>query len=543
MSNAIPWGTWYIQGDEQRFEVQDGAPALRNVRYRTAASSATEGGNKALGGTFGTLKAQVRLTPAARLAGNSLRSTLAGATLVDRLGRVLRDVDPATGSGIDCGPINYLDGTLALTAWPTGTPTLAVQAGLQQFGDDIVAQLAFRTPVAPLRPSSLTVIATDLAGSVISGSANAEGVINTPRMVGKVDYQTGVGRVVFRLPAGSEGEAFDVSDLGIPGITEVVPAPVYAETIRYSAVSYTYLPLDADIIGLDPVRLPSDGRVPILRRGDMVQIMHAQDTAPTVPTADGGGFVISCGRTRIGWVRVTDADGEPVEDGHTLDRDNGVVRFASLDDLALPLVVRHTVADLRMLTDVQITGRLALNRPLTHNYPADETVVASCLIHGDRRARVAASWDQQTWDGTWKDSISGSPATATLNLIDYPIEVTNEGCDTDRWVIRWTGANSVEVISEQRGLVWAGAWAPSGAALAPINPRTRGQDGQGGVPYFVIPGGANGGGWGVGQIVRLNTVGAIADLWIAQAIQQSEAPAGDGADGVELYTLGNVDRP
>src|SRR5690606_37670315 len=177
------------------------------------------------------------------------------------------------------------------------------------------------------------------------------------------------------------------------------------------------------------------------------------------------------------------------------------------------------------------------------DFPADETIVSSCLLWGDRRARVSATWDQVSWNGTWVDTIVGNPATATLNLIDFPIEVTNEGCDTDRWVLRWTGTTAVELISEKRGLVWSGTWTPGGDDIAPINPRTRGQDGQGGVPYMTIPGDANGGGWSAGNVVRINTVGAIADFWITRAIQQSDEPLDDGADGCEIYALGNVDRP
>ncbi|XZG69235.1 hypothetical protein ACTSKR_11285 [Chitinibacteraceae bacterium HSL-7] len=534
--------TRYVSGDAQGFTVVDGGTALRNVRYRLEASDAVQSTGKSASGTFDTLTVPLRVIPAARLAGGSLRASMAGSGYIDRLGALLRNVDPATGSGIAAGSVSYLDGVVRVTDWPLGNPVFVVQAGLEQFGDDVVAQVMFRTPAAPLRPSSLTIVATDVAtGQTLTGSANADGIINTARMIGKVDYQTGVVKLVFRDDAGA-GATFDISELAIPGVTSAKPSPVYAETIRYSAVSYTYLPLDADIIGLDPVRLPSDGRVPIMRRGDMVQVMHPLDTGPVTPVLDGSEYVVSLGRTRIAWVRVSDAGGATVPDGYTLDRDNGVVRFASLAGLALPLNVRHTVSDLRMLTDVQISGRLTMNRPLTHAYPAGETIVASCLIHGDRRARVSSVWDQQTWDGVWRDSLSGNAATATLNLIDYPIEVTNEGCDTERWVIRWTSTSSVEVISEHRGLVWSGSWTGSND-LAPINPRTRGTDGQGGVPYFRIRGGANGGGWSAGNVVRLNTVGAIADFWVAQAIQQSDEPAGDGADGTELYTLGNVDRP
>ena len=198
------------------------------------------------------------------------------------------------------------------------------------------------------------------------------------------------------------------------------------------------------------------------------------------------------------------------------------------------------MADLRQITDAQITGELTLARPLTHSYPADESIVASCLIHGDRRARVSAVWDQQTWDGTWSDARVGSEAIATLDTIAHPVQVTNEGAETERWLLRWTTTTTVELIGQRRGLVYSG---PFTADIAPINPRTRSPDGSGGVPYLRIPVAANGGGWSTGNVVRINTVGALADIWIARSIQQSDTPSGDGADGVEIYALGNVDRP
>jgi len=109
------------------------------------------------------------------------------------------------------------------------------------------------------------------------------------------------------------------------------------------------------------------------------------------------------------------------------------------------------------------------------------------------------------------------------------------------------GSNLWELISEKRGLVWSGTYAPGGADVAPINPRTRTRletgEWVGGVPYMIIPGLANGGGWANGNVVRINTVGAIADFWIARSIAQSDEPIDDGADGCEIYALGNIDRP
>lgn len=126
-----------------------------------------------------------------------------------------------------------------------------------------------------------------------------------------------------------------------------------------------------------------------------------------------------------------------------------------------------------------------------------------------------------------------------MDFISHPIIVTNAGAETERWVLRFTSQTNVELIGETRGLVFSGAF---NADIAPINPRTK-VDGVGGVPYLVIPVAANGGGWSAGNIVRINTVGAIAPIWIARSIMQSDEPVGDGEDGCEIYSLGNVDRP
>ena len=59
--------------------------------------------------------------------------------------------------------------------------------------------------------------------------------------------------------------------------------PVYPGSLRYNAVSYAYLPLDAELVGVDPVRLPADGRVPIFRDGDVIVVAHEQISAVGSP--------------------------------------------------------------------------------------------------------------------------------------------------------------------------------------------------------------------------------------------------------------------
>lgn len=467
----------------------------------------------------------------------SLELTYAGKSYIDRAGKLYTDITTSNPGGIEAGTVNYATRAAVITwATPGASGAPVIVSALGRYGDWTATEMVFRTESAPLKSASFSLTGTTsgaygIPSEQISGTSDASGNItgagDEVDIVGTINYEQGVARVRF-------GRQF--TDDPVYG-TQWNERRVDPASVRYNAVSYRYLPLDADILGIDAVRLPADGRVPIYRPGDLALVMHTAETAPQTVTSGG---TIDCGRNRLAWVRVLDAAGATVAANYTLDRELGTVTITDASGIAMPITVRHTVADLRQITDAQITGELTLARPLTHNYPADESIVASCLIHGDRRARVSAVWDQQTWDGTWSDSRVGSEAIATLDTIAHPVRVTNEGAETERWLLRWTTTTTVELIGQRRGLVYSG---PFTADIAPINPRTRNPDGSGGVPYLHIPVAANGGGWSTGNVVRINTVGALADIWIARSIQQSDAPSGDGADGVEIYALGNVDRP
>jgi len=469
---------------------------------------------------------------AGTLVPGSIVFRFAYSTFVDRNGTLYRDIDPSTGAGIPSGSIDYSTGIATLTSWPaTAADDFKLLAGLLAPSSPGRSYVTGRTAARPLKPQSFFLSATTLDGQTLTAAAQADGSLAGPQVEGSIDTETGIYEAVFGQwvtdPDNPTGPQIWQSTLVDPS------------SIRYNAVAYSYLPLDASVLGIDPVRLPADGRVPIYRVGDVAHILHTASTTGT-PALDGGKYKLSLGRARIAWVKVLDANGAIVTSGYELDRAGGVVEFDSLAGLATPLTVRHTISDLRQITDVQITGHLSFARPLTHDYPAGETLVSSCLIHGDRRARVSAVWDQQTWNNTWTDSPQGSEALATLDTIAHPITVTNEGAETERWVLRWLNATNVELIGQTRGLVFSG---PFTADIAPINPRTRNPDGTGGVPYLTIPVAANGGGWAAGNVVRINTVGAIAPFWIARAIQQSDIPMDDGADGCEIACIGNIDRP
>lgn len=538
----VEWKEWVGGSDVHSF-----ASGVINVWYAPAGASTTE-----VSIEIDIPPVRLRVLPRLitdRVVPNSLEFTFNGKTYEDRNGTLYTDIDPGTGSGVVAGEINYASGVVEIDYYASGGGTVVITSLLGVFGDWHSIDAAFRTISAPIKPESLQIVAVTADGEQLIATSDQDGLFDAEYIQGEVNYTFGTcfltfGKLVSDASLTEAEKDEDWYDAGnVVGGMIYQPREIMPGSTIYNAVSYTYIPLDADILGIDAVRLPADGRVPVYRPGDVVMVMHPEDTAPVTPTLDGDEYVVDLGRTRIGWVRVIDDDGETVTEGFTLDRANGLVSWETLDGLATPVVIRHTVADLRLVVDAQISGQLTLARPLSHPFPADETIVSSCLLWGDRRARVSATWDQSSWNSTWVDSIVGSAATATLNLIDFPITVTNEGCDTDRWVLRWTSTTAAELISEKRGLVWSGTWTVGGDDIAPINPRTRGPDGEGGVPYMTIPGDANGGGWSAGNVVRINTVGAIADFWIARAIQQSDEPLDDGADGCEIYALGNVDNP
>ena len=102
-------------------------------------------------------------------------------------------------------------------------------------------------------------------GDIITATADFNGEINTSEAQGKIDITTGWCELFFT----------DGTD----------PVFVIPQSVRYNCIVETSLPMDADLIGLDPVRLPADGRVPIYRPGDIVVISHKKETDAGTPTA------------------------------------------------------------------------------------------------------------------------------------------------------------------------------------------------------------------------------------------------------------------
>jgi len=490
--------------------------------------------------TFQLPPVMLQLTPTISdsIVPGSVRFTFRGRTYVDRSGGVYHTVDPLTGAGVYAGTIDYTSGVVNLVQWLAGGANgVQVQSLLTRIADPGVANSFFRAPGSPLRPGMFTLRANRLDGELITATADINGTISGAQMRGSVDWESGVAKVQFGqlVPvAGNEGQPwFDPGQ--VEGDKVWRPALVLAGSIYMGAVVYRSIPLSEVVIGLSSVRLPSDGRVPAFKAGQTVLIHHTAKHSISTPQA---GQVVAFGRTRVAGVEVRDAAGKPVESAwYTVDMDAGSLTFSDPLNLAaytLPIIISERVEDRRLVVQPQITGEIEINTGLTHDYPLGEAMISTALRLGeangslDLQARVESLFDQAAWTGGWSNAPIGSAAPGTYNDTDYPLEVTNSDAITERWAIRFTSATNFEVIGETVGVIATGSTTTD---LAPLNPRTA-------RPYFRALASGWGAGWSTNNVVRFNTIGGLAPVWMVRTTLPG-TPEG-ATDSTRLMVVGNV---
>lgn len=459
---------------------------------------------------------KVRLLPGVwrPIVPGSVLFTYGGKVYRDRDGAIVTDWSSTTDAGVSAGSIDYATGEVLLTDFPAGidaTAAPALLACVTTLGERLTQYSVFRTAGSPLRPGSLIVNATTVDGDEIIVQANNDGdLIHAGIVSGEVDAVTGTVKI----------EWVD---------------PVFPSSVRYSAVSYSYLPLDPELIGLDPTRLPSDGRVPVFLPGDVAVVSHTIETNVGTPIA---GSTLTLSRDHQAEVWVRGANGKTLSASqYSLDRIEGVLTWSdplTLEDtdavaLTAPITVFDRVEDMVLITDVQISGVVGFNATLSQNYPAGEAVLSSAVLHGDLRARVYNLFHQASWTGAWSDAIIGTDTTAKFNNIAFPIEITNQGSMQERWRISFTSATAYQVIGETVGVVGAGT---TSTDCAIANPAT-------GAPYFTIRADGWGSGWAAGNQVRFNTDGAQAPFWVARTILSGPAAAEE--DSFATQNRGDAD--
>ncbi len=445
---------------------------------------------------------------------SSIYMEYAGKVWKDKLtGGIYFDIDWLTGAGTEGGNIDYSSGVVTLTQWPVGANNSGSATVWVSSGDELVDHISFRTPLAPIKPGSLTIryqIAGENAARVVS--ADDSGVISDDYVQGSIDYETGICVINFGFKmtlqdaqeSGWYEEGMEVDQ------DNKVWNPVWclASTIRYACVGYTYTPVDSTILGINPVRLPPNGKVPIFKAGDVI-VIGKTNVIDNITVQDSQ--VVSTGYTRLSRIKIYDKNGVAITTGYNADLESGVITFIDTSSYEQPISIHCRYEDMALVTDVQISGDISIARPISHDYPVG-SYVSSAIVIGDMWARVTNIFDQASWDNQWLDYVNGSPATASYDYVNYPIEVTNDGAVTERWCIRFTTSTTFDVIGEHVGVIASGN---TGVVCSPINPATN-------KPYFVIRPEGWGSGWSAGNVLRFNTIGAMFPIWVVRTIQMGE---------------------
>ncbi|WP_314888033.1 hypothetical protein [Cardiobacterium hominis] len=487
--------------------------------------------------TSGVLRIDLLPTLAERIIPGSVRFAIGQETYLDRRGEIYWRLDSATGAASRIGSINYETGIVTIEQAPAGALTLQALAGTVSANP--VDAAVWRIPSAPIRPGSLQITATPLTGGQLNVRADNDGKLSGGNVEGKIDYETGVVRVRFGkwvVAAGNEGKYWYNADAVRDDGKIWQPAQVYADTIRYNAVSYAYLPLDTTAIGIDAVRLPADGRVPIFRRGDMIVIGHRLED--NLGSAHSAGKTVQLSRGDLDSICLRDAKNQAIEaKWYDYDLQAGTITWATPLDLSayqMPITAHHAREEENRIMVADIDGTLQLQFSTARDYPVNDTYVSSALIGGDLEVRHSPPWSQKLFDNVWSDDPRGDAITAKLNLKDYPLVLTDDGATTDRWAIVFRDGTQFDLYSEALGFV--GRYDTT-SDLAPINAAT-------GKPYFTLKKGAfgvqNGASpWATGNAIRINTWGTHLGVWILRAVQPS-AQKQTETDGFSICLRGNT---
>lgn len=421
------------------------------------------------------------------------------------VGGIVRSYSTTTGVGATVGSIDYNSAECVIENYEGRPLTATVTPLAVATGNDwaVLNRTTFRTSAAPLRPNGFNVRADNIETSEqYNGQADNQGVITGDGITGEVDLQKGLAEITF-------------------------PAPVLASTVYYNAVSYKQIPLNPDILGLDPVRLPSDGRVPILRDADILVITHTKKDLVTDPEA---GLVVDAERDRLHDAWFEDSLGTRLDpEQYTLNKAAGTATLATpfvaqdADSNALvgDLYFVHRIDDMALCTEARIDGTLQLAQPLYHDFPADETWVASAVYLGNLRGRVKDFGCYATDPGYGS---TGTPSNGQYNLVSYPIAIDNRGSVPERWKIIFTSTTAFRLLGEHRGQVATGSTA---ADFSPLNP-------QSGTPFFTIESDGWGGGWATGNTVVFETEAAAAPLWLIRTVLPGQATVEDDSLKIEL---------
>lgn len=272
----------------------------------------------------------------------------------------------------------------------------------------------------------------------------------------------------------------------------------------------------------------------------------SEATAPFTLTA---GLTMYCGRPNVGSIRVISRTGQDITDqtfpvigGNArlfgINLSAGTALFSSASDPAVTAAIT-SFSPVSLVSSGTyaspggasapgaVLNRVTFNRPLARAFPSG-TLLSSMLLLGDLQARTGAAFSQESWGNVWADARIGSAIAAQYQDVAYPIAVSNRGAISERWALIFLTATTFRVVGQTTGQIAVG---DVNSTLAPLNPATS-------TPYFTLNP-AGWGTWAAGNVLRFNTRGANAPVWVGRTVKPAASVT--APDTITVATRGDLD--
>lgn len=355
--------------------------------------------------------------------------------------------------------------------------------------------------------------------ALVEDSVSSDNTVSFPLLIESpiIDtFYVTVSTTAETLLSASADANGDITGTGITGtIEDGFVNLTFSQTVDLTTLSYDIsetvtLSPPPELYGLNPLRIKNGGVVDAFNAWTNVSVQHTQTQLVSNP-APAQTYNV---RSNARFVDITDATGvslwTPTDDHYSVDKAEGVVTINSdFNGFTAPYLLTDSIGELGLVVDVQ-QDKLVLASPLSQTYPAGSNV-SSVQDLGDLQARVGSVRDMSSWSDNWAQD--GSPATASLNVVDFPIEVINNTAINEDWVLIFTSPTAFRCVGKRLGQIATGDTLND---FAPINPLTL-------APYFVIRQGAFGGGWNTGEAVRFATYASSKPAMLLRTVQSGHS--------------------
>ena len=282
------------------------------------------------------------------------------------------------------------------------------------------------------------------------------------------------------------------------------------DTLRYDINETVTLSPPPELYGLNPLRIKNGGVVDAFTAWNTVSV---QDTQVQVVASPAPAQTINA-RADARFVDITDAEGKSLwtlaNTHYTWVKATGVITINSdFTGFTAPFVLTDTIGEIALVTEVK-PNQLTLASPLSRSYPIGSNV-SSVQNLGDLQARIGPVRDMTAWSNNWE--IDGTNTTASLNVVDFPIEVRNDTAINEDWVLIFSSPTAFRCVGKRLGQIATGDTLND---FAPINPLTL-------APYFIIRSGAFGGGWAAGEAIRFRSYASSKPAMLLRTVQSGHS--------------------